>query len=221
MAGNSDYIPRQDVAFLEFAKTLLACAHVHFEQFGVPDPQGEMVLLGIYETKLEAAQDPNRGKVDVLAKNESRDALEKAVRAYCKAYLLYNPKVTDEDRERMGLPVYSGGHHPVPVPDSVPVLTVKLKNPREIPIYYHDSMLGKRGKPAGVHGIEIRWAILDHFPSDIEAELTKSAFDTRSPCVLKFAEYERGKRVYMCGRWEISREGQKGSDGEITEAVIP
>jgi hypothetical protein len=45
--------------------------------------------------------------VDTLNKNESRAALEKAVRVYCKAYLLYNPKVTGEERERVRLPVYS------------------------------------------------------------------------------------------------------------------
>jgi hypothetical protein len=107
-----------------------------------PQP-GFEALLTAYEAKFEAVQNPNRGKVDTLNKNESRTALEKAVRAYCKAYLLYNPKVTDEDRERMGLPVYSGGRSPVNVPASVPV---RLNNPREVPVYYHDGVSGGRGK---------------------------------------------------------------------------
>jgi hypothetical protein len=181
-----------------------------------------MGRLKRYGAKFEAAQNPNRGKVDTLNKNESRAALEKAVRVYCKAYLLYNPKVTGEDRERMGLPVYTGSRSPAGVPGSVPVLTVRLNNPREFPVYYHDGVSGGRGrgKPPRVHGIEIRWAVLDHFPADI-SELTQSAFDTASPCTLKFAEHERGLRVYMCGRWEIQREGEKGSFGEIAEAVIP
>ncbi|MDR2632727.1 MAG: hypothetical protein LBC51_03775 [Treponema sp.] len=222
MANNTDYIPRGDKAFLEFVKVLYAYVLLHFARWEVPGPQSLLEsLLSDYQAKFEAAQDPNRGKVDVSNKNESRDALKKAVRAYCKAYLLYNPKVTDEDRERMGLPVYKQSRSPVQPPQSVPVLTIRLKNPREIPIYYHDSESGGRGKPAQVHGIEIKWALLEHFPSDIEGELTQSAFDTASPCVLRFAEHERGKRVYMCGRWEIQREGEKGSFGEITEAVIP
>jgi hypothetical protein len=222
MAKQRSYIPDGDRAFLEFVKFLYAYALLHFARWLVPSPQPELeALLTDYEAKFEAAQNPNRGKVDVANKNESRKVLEKAVRAYCKAYLLYNPKVTVEDRELMGLPVYKAGKSPVSVPESVPVLTVHLKNPREVPIYYHDSETGGRGKPAGVHGIEIRWALLDHFPTDIEGELTQSAFDTASPCVLKFAEHERGKRVYMCGRWEIQREGEKASFGEIIEAVIP
>jgi hypothetical protein len=221
MANNTDYIPRGYGPFLEFAKNLYAYALANFNRWSIPSPQADLeALLTGYEAKFEAAQNPNRGKVDTLNKKKSRAALEKAVRAYCKAYLLYNPKVTDEDRERMGLPVYTGSRSPVNVPGSVPVLTVRLNNPRELPLYYHDSVSGKRGKPPHVHGIEIRWVILDHFPADI-IELTQSAFDTASPCVLKFAEHERGLRVYMCGRWEIEREGEKGSFGEIIEAVIP
>jgi hypothetical protein len=221
VANNTDYIPRGDAVFLEFAKNLYAYALDNFGRWSVPTPQTELGgPLETFEAKFQAAQNPNRGKVDVLNKNESRAALEKAVRVYCKAYVLYNPKVTDEDRERMGLPIYTGGRGPVNVPDSVPVLTVRLKNPRELPVYYHDSVSGRRGKPPRVHGIEVRWAVLDHFPADIK-ELTQSAFDTASPCVLKFAEHERGLRVYMCGRWEIEREGEKGSFGEIIEGVVP
>jgi hypothetical protein len=67
------------------------------------------------------------------------------------------------------------------------------------------------GKPADVHGIEVRWAILDHDPAGIE-EFVNSAFDTASPLYLEFGEEYRGKRVYMTGRWEIEWEG---------EAIVP
>jgi hypothetical protein len=221
MASNTDYVPNTDAPFREWVKILYAYILANFARWGVPTPQTDLEpLLTAYEAKFEAAQNPNRGKVDILNKNQARDLLKKAVRAYNKANLLYNPNVSDEDRERMGLPIYGGKRSQVNVPDSVPVLTVGLKNPREVPVYYHDSISGKRGKPDHVHGIEIRWGMLDDFPKDIE-ELTKSAFDTKAPCVLSFSEHERGKRVYLCGRWEILREGEKGSFGEIIEAVIP
>jgi hypothetical protein len=71
-----------------------------------------------------------------------------------------------------------------------------------------------------VHGIEVRWAILDHPPTGIN-ELINSAFDTKSPLILEFNEEDRGKRVYMVGRWEIEREGIKGDFGEIVPAIIP
>jgi hypothetical protein len=62
--------------------------------------------------------------------------------------------------------------------------------------------------------------MLDHAPADIN-ELDKSAFDTRSPLILEFGEEDRGRRIYMTGRWEIEREGIKGDFGEIVSAVVP
>jgi hypothetical protein len=222
MANNTDYVPRGDHAFLIFARNLYDYALDNFSRWQIPSPQVELeALLTDCEAKFEVAVNPNRGKLDVAYKNRSRDVLKKAMRVYCKAYLLYNPKVTDVDREYMGLTVYHKGRHRVSEPDSVPVLEIRLKKLREIPIFYHDSKSTRRGKPAHVHGIEILWAILDHFPMNIEQELIHSMFDTASPCVLKFGEEDRGKHVYMVGRWEIEREGEKGSFGEIKEAFVP
>jgi hypothetical protein len=74
--------------------------------------------------------------------------------------------------------------------------------------------------PPGRSQDEVRWAILDHPPADLK-ELINSTFDTNSPLTLEFEEHERGKHVYLCGRWEIQREGEKGPDGAIEEAIIP
>jgi hypothetical protein len=93
-------------------------------------------------------------------------------------------------------------------------------HPRQIVIPYRDQGSARRGKPEDVHGIEVRWAILDRPPVSIK-ELDNSAFDTRSPLSLEFGEEDRRKRVYMTGRWEIEREGVKGDFGEIVSAIIP
>jgi hypothetical protein len=34
-------------------------------------------------------------------------------------------------------------------------------------------------------------------------------------------EQDRGKHIYLLGRWEINREGGKGPFGAIEEAIIP
>jgi hypothetical protein len=91
---------------------------------------------------------------------------------------------------------------------------------RRLVITYRDEGSKRRGKPAGVHGIEVRWAILDTPPVHI-SELAHSSFDTNPPLTIDFEEDQRGKRVYLAGRWEISREGEKGPFGDIEEAVIP
>jgi hypothetical protein len=96
MAG--DFIPHQDGAFLEWAKTLVAYVSPNLTAFNIPQEtltpiQGQLTA---YETAFEAAQNPNRGKVDVLNKNETKEALIQSLRAFIKAYLTYNvPAVYD------------------------------------------------------------------------------------------------------------------------------
>jgi hypothetical protein len=104
----TDYIPRPDGAFLEWVKNLYAYALTHYTGWSVPSPQTSLETpLNAYDGAYTAAQNPNRGKADVLRKNETRKALETAIRVYVKAYLINNPAVTDEDKTAMGLPVYS------------------------------------------------------------------------------------------------------------------
>ncbi|MDR2193524.1 MAG: hypothetical protein LBP19_03520 [Treponema sp.] len=217
----TDYVPRPDGAFLDWAKNLYAYAFAHYAGWSVPSPQTSLeALLTAYDAAYTAAQNPNRSKADVLRKNETRKALESAVRVYVKAYLINNPAVTDEDKVAMGLPVYSHTHHPVPVPHTSPQLFIDTGTRRRLIITYKDEGSTRRGKPRGVHGIEVRWAILEQPPANIK-DLINSSFDTNPPLTLEFEEHERGKRVYLCGLWEIEREGEKGPPGAIEEAIIP
>jgi hypothetical protein len=128
--------------------------------------------------------------------------------------------VTDEDRDKMGIPNYKDGRTPVPAPETSPLLLIDTGTRRRIIVHYRDEKSGRRGKPKGVHGIEVRWAILDRPPAH-EDELIHSSFDTKSPLTLEFDESDRGKHVYLCGRWEIEREGIKGPSGAIEDAIIP
>jgi hypothetical protein len=218
---SSDYIPSADGAFLAWAQNLIAYVTLHFAEWNIPTPQTVLTpLLTAFEAAFQANQNPNRGKLDTQKKNETRKSLEKELRAYNKAYLLYNPAVTNDDRTAMGLPIYTGGRSPVQAPTTSPQLLPDTATRRIIKVYYKDEGASRRGKPAGVKGIEIKWAKLKEPPHDM-AELINSSFDTRAPLELAFEEHERGEKVYMCGSWEIQREGEKGPWGDIEEAIIP
>ncbi|MDR2392775.1 MAG: hypothetical protein LBD93_01245 [Treponema sp.] len=153
------------------------------------------------------------------AKNEARKAAEGRIRPFKRRYL-EDPPVTDQQRIDMGLHI---SHHPVPVPtpDTVPELIPDTGTRRRIAVHYRDEGSTHRGKPKNVAGIEVRWAFLDHAPVHLEAELIHSSFDTRSPLILDFDEADRGKRVYLAGRWEIHREGIKGLFGAVVDAIVP
>ncbi|MDR0749421.1 MAG: hypothetical protein LBF62_07605, partial [Tannerellaceae bacterium] len=77
----------------------------------------------------------------------------------------------------------------------------------------------KKGKPAGQHGVEIRWAFSEE-PIDSTSRLTNSAFDTGSPAILTFESQEHGRTIYLALRWENTR-GEKGPWSGIATAIVP
>jgi hypothetical protein len=220
--GNKDYVPDNDGQFLEWAKNLYAYALAHFAAWNIRSPQSSLEMpLDDFEDALAGLSNPNYGKVDMERKRETRKVCEKAFRVYVQGYLARNPAVTDEDRVAMRITVYKPGKSKRPEPETVPELVVDTGIPRRHKVYYRDRGSERRGRPAGVAGIEIRWAILDHYPVSVETELFKSSYDTASPWVNDFDEADRGKKVYYCGRWEAPTEGVKGPFGEVVEAIVP
>jgi hypothetical protein len=145
--------------------------------------------------------------------------MEVELRSFLNEYIRNSSKVSAEDKLALGIHGRNPPHHIVP-PHTTPELEPRAANPRQIEVPYHDAASEHRGKPENVHGIEVRWAILDHEPTGVE-ELIHSSFDTRSPLTLTFDEADRGKRVYMAGRWEIEREGEKGPTGESVSCFVP
>jgi hypothetical protein len=216
-----DYIPREDVMFLEWAKIFVPYVNNNMMTWNIPSQEFMPIptLLTNFEMLFAISENPNRGHVDVLKKDEARAALEKAVRAFVKSYLVYNPFVSDADRKSMGVPIHKTTHTRILPPTTFPDAEVDLSVPRQFAIHYrdHDSLV--RAKPEGVHGAEVRWAILDEPPTSVD-ELINSSFSTQSPFIMTFDESQRGKRVYFCLRWENPR-GEKGPWSEIYSAIIP
>jgi hypothetical protein len=185
-------------------------------------PQSEVENLTSSYTMWTVAYEPTlkpHVPSQTLAKNEARKAAEKVVRPFIAQWLMFH-QVSDEEREDVGVHNPKTGRDPVPAPSTVPELSVSAGLPRQIVVAYRDKGSTHRGKPEGIHGIEIRWALLDKPPTNIK-ELTNSSFDTNSPLSLDFEEEDRGKRIYLVGCWEIEREGIKGKFGDIVSAVIP
>jgi hypothetical protein len=141
------------------------------------------------------------------------------LRTFIKAYLSYNPAVTDADKERMGLPLHDATRTPVPPPSTIPELELDSSIIRQVIVHFRDAGSGSRGKPRGVHGIELRWSLLETPPVSVE-ELKNSAFDTATPYTFSFDETERGRALYICPRWENNK-GEKGRWGEIVKAIVP
>jgi hypothetical protein len=157
-------------------------------------------------------------EVDTEAKKEKRKAAEALIRPFVAQYLHF-PPVTDLDRTAMHIPNYGGGGGPVATPAVWPELKVDMSTSLHLFVHYRDPLHPRGGKPDKVTGMELRWAVLDSPPEHID-ELVNSSFDTESPLELTFDLSDRGKKVFMAGRWEIHREGLKGPLSPIIDAII-
>ena len=221
MAQYGDYIPRKDGDFLAWAENLLTVSTAKKAAWEIPD--AELAALetarAAYHAAYTDAKSPAHNAVQVQLKNSTRKTLEAALRYFVNVRLRYSHAVTDEDRRALALPVRDTVRTPVPPPATHPDFDIDTSELRQLSVRFWDAGSMHRGKPAGVHGAEIRWDYHEGHPASVD-ELEKSEFETRSPHTLRFDEGDRGKRVYICVRWENSK-GEKGPWGEIVEAVIP
>jgi hypothetical protein len=220
--STTDFIPGADNLFLVWQKTLLAYVQTKQSAWNIPQTSlNELKTLSAdFGNAFAVTENPaTRTKVTVQAQNDARKAVESKIRSFLKAYVTYNPAVTDADRDAVNLPIHKTTHTPVPVPKTTVESEVSLPSPGVVEISFHDAESGHRAKPDGVHGAEIAWSILDAPPVNWK-ELTCSSFDTRSPQRLIFDGADRGKILYFALRWENTR-GEKGPWSEIQSTIIP
>jgi hypothetical protein len=216
-----DYIPKKDSEFIAWVKNLLDYVQLYLKEFNILEAvfQPLLVLYAAFEAAYAKYLDPNSGAVDVAEKTRSRKILEKDVRAFVKAFLMYSPFVSDKDRDEMRLPIHDTKPTPTPAPSTYPEYDIDTSIQTRLTVHFWDSASKKKAKPKGVHGAEIRWEMREDAPVKAE-DLINSDFTTRTPHSFTFTGDKQGQRVYFCLRWE-SDTGEKGTWGAIVSAVVP
>jgi len=152
---------------------------------------------------------------------DARATFVPVYRQLYRGLLKNNPCVTDEDLVAMGLPKRSANKPtPTPRPTTIPTADVKMPSPGVLVVHFSDRGSTSKAKPAGVHGVEIAWALLDEHPQNDWNKLTNYAFDTKTPSQFTFSGRDRGKKFYFALRWANTR-GERGNWSEIYEAIVP
>jgi hypothetical protein len=224
MSKEHDYISSNDAVFDNWQKNLLRQLEEKsiLSKWDIPQ-QAYDALLPLqagWDVHYAAAKNPNdRTRAQVTAKNEAGKTYKSALRIFIKAYLTYNPKISDDEREVLGLPVHKKGRTPAPVPKGYPFFRIDSSVIRRLTVYFFDDANERRMKPEGVHGAEIRWDFSD-VPVVEPEKLIRSGFDTASPYTIEFSGEDRGRMVYIALRWENTR-GEKGPWSEIINAIVP
>jgi hypothetical protein len=216
-------IPDKDFDFNERQAVISAKAAQKLTEWNISADwfDGQLVpAKNAWTTAWAAYQDPaTRTIVITFRKNNARKIYQPLLSILIEM-IKHNPLVTPAERAEMGIVTGKGrGNASNPAPDTYPDFDIDSSIIRRLSILFRDHGSTARRKPHGVHGVEIRWCILDAAPKDI-SDLRYSVFDTRSPFSFEFDEHERGKIVWFCLRWE-STNGKKGPWSEIQSAIIP
>jgi hypothetical protein len=190
-------------------------------------PQGAWIDQNFYpkchlfiDVFLDWLNPAERTSVKTVRLHEAENDFKPSYRQLYIGLLKANPLVTDQDLLGMGLPVRRQhlSNHTHALPNSYPKALITLPVVARVEIRVRDSAGVRRAKPPGVHGVEIKWGILDKPPVNID-ELTQSSLFTKSPFILDFEHHLRGKSLYFALRWESTR-GEKGAWSNIEHTII-
>jgi hypothetical protein len=151
----SDFVPRPDTTFDVWQGNLLNKA--------------ETAVLRTKQSRwagaFKAAGDPEtRTKASVREKQEAREEYESALREFVKAWLTYNPAMTDADRENFGLPVH----------DTKPTPASEIKSRPEVEVGFKDIQKHTLALRVELHGSGVGTAGLLPCPLDEHARRARS-----------------------------------------------
>jgi hypothetical protein len=216
------YFPSTEADVGPWARNFVLVLTANAACWGIADTL--VTALGALVTAFEAAYAkhvlPDSGKVSTEQKNLALKALKKGVQDMVNGHINHNTAVTADDRVALGLYVYKPNKSPVPTPVTTVVLRIVAGLVRELLVYITDSATPEsRKKPYGVVAVELVCGVLDSPPAGVE-DLLRTITASKSPVRLTFREEDRGKTVYLAGRWKTARQ-QAGPWSGIISAIIP
>ena len=228
MARATDWLPSNHTELYKQGQLTVEHLVPNLEKMGISGANEEWVkkVFCLHWDKFSEAylawENPTtRTQLITTTFNDAKAAFVPVYRQLYTGLLKNNPSVTDEDLAAMGLPIRSTDKPtPTPVPTTIPDADVELPSPGVIIVHFFDKGSKNKAKPAGVHGVEIAWALLEEHPQGDWDKLTSCVFDTKTPYQFTFSGRDRGKKFYFALRWENTR-GERGNWSEIYEAIVP
>jgi hypothetical protein len=220
MPTKHDYVPSQDGELLTFAKNLYAYALVNYARWSVPSPQAMLEApITAFETALAVFSNPNHGKVDTLNKNEAKAALTHGLRAYVQGFVARNPGVTDEDKEKMALPLRDTMPTQHPVPDVRPETEAEPSGRGKHTVTAINPHTRTKEKPPLVAGAAFACRVRAPEEPKLHAEDMPSEFQAGAVKVYQWAEADYGKMADYATAYENST-GKRGPWSNVTSLLI-
>lgn len=213
-----DYVPRNDAEFNIWQSNLISILTPNTDVWGFPadDFSALLALQTTWNTVFaKASSKSNRTYADVQAKDDTRKTYETGIRQFLKQWIMFNSKVSDSERERMGLTIRKETRSPAPVPATSPVGVIDFSVRLRHSISFSDKETqNSKAKPKGVHGCEI-WMKLEN-----DSDFRYHGTDTRTPYIVSFDLDQAKTEVQYRLRW-VNTRGEYGPWSSILSAVVP
>lgn len=207
-------------------------------RLGIPDPSLTLrAPKEDYNTKYDAAKDPNRTKTAVALRQEARDTLRKAFNKYGKEHVFNNPNLTLNDKLVLCIHIDKTEHTKIPKPEGH--VEVRLSFPGEsfkVAVHLGPEAGSEEIDPRSEYGYAIHLGLMPPGGATLEqaasakhylmrppvsgGELQPYKFTHRNKEVIDFDPHEAGMTAYFCARYE-NQKGEPGKWGRIVSVVVP
>jgi hypothetical protein len=223
MASGKQYIPVRDDDFFNFQGNLVNLVVANAVTWGIPPVEVADLSArrASYEPLYTASQNKTtRTRADVLAHRQARKLYEKEIRDFAKAYLMFNPLVTDEDRMDMALTIHDTEPSPNQPITDVPIIGLRGLSGGDIEVRCRartDQTRASMHPDANV--IDYRYSMVesgDVPPTDPD-DCPKGDSQPKAKFVLRVGAKNSGKRLYGFFRWLNNRRPRQ--EGPWTAAI--
>jgi hypothetical protein len=236
MAHRKDLVPTADGEFDDWVKSF--CDLVTQRTTGTP-PEWDHIptaasgkLTGMYPEWYAAYNVTTRKAhtpLDTAAKNRARDMMEKEARSFINEFIRSSSKVSEEDKESVG--IFKADPSPIPRPTAQPEADLMFPGVHLVKLVHIRKAGNLPDDPRSEYGVRIYIAILNAknkkwrvtAPPETGEDFPYSVFERKKDALFDF-DGESGNTVYFCLRYEKQSGGGEdsaGPFGPIFHAVIP
>ena len=217
MAERIDWVPKQEGKFVELIAIWEAKQSDTALQAAYEWPADECVQSKAAFTAFISARTAYQAvptKANRTKKDELKKAAIDAMRKFARERIRNNSKMTDGQKQEMGITISGKEPSPVPVPDAGPVseAVISARKPGVVKIRY------LKAKPYGVDRIEISFSVSETSIDSPDQLSSKDTF-SRNPWERTFNAADRGKKLYYSLRYLTKEGASHWSD--VREVIIP
>lgn len=226
---SKSYIPSKDADLVNWAQNFSTVLTAAPTDYGSTSAAAAAIstAVGTFVTDFgtdgtidrKAVNPATRTKAGVAALKVAKAAMLGLIRPVALA-IINSATVTDEQKTTIGVTVKDKVKTVIAPPTTYPNITLLPAGSGLITLRYADNTTPtSKAKPSGVTGLQLFAATSATVITDA-ASIPFSEFITKQPMQLERDNSEKGKTLYVVGRWQNAK-GESGPYGPIVSVIVP